>query len=82
MSDDTSYANFLEQANQDTGSAQGQSSNGKLELKTVTADVPKVLQDVDAYYVSEADEKFEPVSLKWDGKELDQGNRLSFVFFL
>ncbi|MCJ1328128.1 hypothetical protein MMC10_004803 [Thelotrema lepadinum] len=76
MSSDSSYANFLDQANQDTGTdkAKAQSGKGKggVKLKSVDTEVPATLQKIDAVYVSEADEEFEGVALTWDGEgELD-----------
>ena len=78
MSSDSSYANFLDQANQDTGTdkAKAQSGKGKggVKLKSVDTEVPATLQKIDAVYVSEADEEFEGVALTWDGEgELDGG---------
>ncbi|MCJ1243947.1 hypothetical protein MMC30_001144 [Trapelia coarctata] len=69
MSSDDAYSAFLDKANQDTGaskaSAAGASSK---ELKTTDTDVPAVLRGVERYYVSEADEPFEAVALKWKGE--------------
>ena len=75
MSTDAEYEAFLERANQDA------SNNVSSKQKTVTASqstsshlltvntaVPTALQDVEEYYMSDADEPFEPVSLKWSEK--------------
>ncbi|KAI9820668.1 MAG: hypothetical protein M1827_005037 [Pycnora praestabilis] len=70
MSSDADYASFLDKANQDTGTSRVSSKPGTATTKGVDSDVPKALQDVEQYYVSEADEPFEPVSLKWTGKHL------------
>ncbi|MCJ1362933.1 hypothetical protein MMC16_002039 [Acarospora aff. strigata] len=70
MASDEDYASFLEQANQDTVAANSSSQSGTAVTKAVDAEVPEALQQVQAYYVSDADEPFEPVSLKWEGKNL------------
>ncbi|KPM40929.1 hypothetical protein AK830_g5675 [Neonectria ditissima] len=71
MASDDDYMAFLNKANQDTGGAATQ-SEGKATLKAKDegSEVPKEIRNVcrDAVYVSEADEPFEEVSLKWDGK--------------
>ena len=77
MSSDSSYANFLDQANQDTGADKAKAQSGKkggAKLKSVNTEVPAALQKIDAVYVSEADEEFEGVALVWEGEgELDGG---------
>ncbi|KAL5116051.1 hypothetical protein ACEQ8H_006063 [Pleosporales sp. CAS-2024a] len=72
MSSDADYASFLDKANQDTGSAQQQSSSSKKSYGTKSVDtaVPQALEKVEEYYVSDADEPFEPVALKYAGKSL------------
>lgn len=71
MASDEDYMAFLNKANQDTGGATTQSS-GKVALKAKDegSEVPKEITKVcrDAVYTSDADEPFEEVSLKWDGK--------------
>ena len=78
MADDNSYMSFLEKANQPLT---GYSTASKIEtpaekqLKTldVGLEVPKAIQSVlekDVVFVSDADEPFEGVSLKWDKEEL------------
>ena len=71
MSDEV-YSSFLDQANQDTGATRGSASNSSRQIsaKAADAEVPAILQKVDKYYVSESDEPFEPVSLKWNGKKM------------
>ena len=86
MSSDSAYASFLDQANQDTGAdkvkAKSQSGKNKAQLKTVDTEVPSALQKIDAVYVSEADEEFEGVALKWDGSgDLDEGKILHSGFW-
>ena len=66
MSDDA-YSSFLDQANQDTGASKASTKSKSAATKAVDTDVPITLQKVDQYYSSEADEPFEPVSLKWSG---------------
>lgn len=74
MSSDADYASFLDKANQDTGAAQQQSSSKKsFSTKSVDTAVPKALQQVEEYYTSDADEPFEPVSLKFDGSDVSAG---------
>ncbi|KAH7398764.1 hypothetical protein DE146DRAFT_677905 [Phaeosphaeria sp. MPI-PUGE-AT-0046c] len=72
MSSDADYASFLDKANQDSGAAEQQSSSSKKSYGTKSVDtaVPKALESVEEYYVSDADEPFEPVALKFDGKSL------------
>lgn len=73
MSSDDAYASFLDKANQDTGSADAQKSSSAKKsygTKSVDTAVPSVLEKVEEYYVSDADEPFEPVSLKYDGKSI------------
>ena len=72
MSSDEAYSSFLDQANQDTGAnkASTQSKSKSASTKAVDTEVPAALQKVEQYYTSEADEPFEPVSLKWTGKNM------------
>lgn len=69
MSDDA-YSSFLDQANQDTGASKASTKSKSAATKAVDTDVPVTLQKVDQYYTSESDEPFEPVSLKWSGKNM------------
>lgn len=80
MASDEDYASFLEKANQDPsgGKASAQSSK-KAGTKSVDTEVPKVLGQVDEYYTSDADEPFEPVSLKWKGEKLPSAGMLVFL---
>ena len=75
MSSDADYASFLDKANQDTGAAEQQSSAGKKSYGTKSVDtaVPQALGQVEEYYISDADEPFEPVALKYDGKSISAG---------
>jgi hypothetical protein len=71
MSSDADYAAFLDKANQDTGAGDvSAKASSSARTKAVNTDVPHALQAVEEYYVSDADEPFEPVSLKWDGDGL------------
>jgi hypothetical protein len=70
MSSDDAYSSFLDKANQDTGGSKATTQSKKASTKAVDTEVPKTLEGLDEYYVSEADEPFEPVSLKWDGDSL------------
>ncbi|KAB2579654.1 hypothetical protein BFW01_g4768 [Lasiodiplodia theobromae] len=67
MASDEDYAAFLAKANQDTGAAP---STQSIKTKAVDAEVPHVLLQVEEYYISDADEPFEPVSLKWDSDSM------------
>ena len=77
MSSDAEYASFLDQANQDpsSGIAKNASSTQQkskgISAKAVDTEVPASLQAVDGqhFYVSDADEPFEAVSLRWTGGE-------------
>ena len=74
MSSDADYAAFLDKANQDTGSAQAQeSSKTGYGTKSVDTAVPRALQSVDEYYVSDADEPFEPVALQYSKAQISAG---------
>jgi hypothetical protein len=74
MSSDADYAAFLDKANQDTAPAQQQDLSKKgYGTKSVDTSVPQVLEKVEEYYISDADEPFEPVALKFDGKSITAG---------
>ena len=74
MSDDN-YLSFLDKANADRDAGQQpqpqtqSQSQSQSQTRTLDADaqIPASLTSVDAYYISDADEPFEPVVLKWDG---------------
>ncbi|KAL8638599.1 MAG: hypothetical protein Q9228_004260 [Teloschistes exilis] len=70
MSSDDAYGSFLEQANQDIGTSNVSTTSKKATTKAVDTDVPMKLQKIEQYYTSEADEPFEPVSLKWGGNNM------------
>ncbi len=70
MSSDNAYSNFLDKANQDTGASKASALAKTANTKAVDTDVPMTLKAVEQYYTSEADEPFEPVSLKWDGRNM------------
>lgn len=81
MASDDAYAAFLEQANQDPskGRTHAAATRPNRELKSVDEgeEVPKVLGDATKgkFYVSDADEKFLPVCLRWKGEDLpDEGS--------
>jgi hypothetical protein len=75
MSSDADYAAFLEKANQDTGAAEAKDASQKKSYGTesVNTAVPEVLEQVEEYYISDADEPFEPVALKFEGRSVDAG---------
>jgi len=75
MASDEDYAAFLDKANQDPGEGTVKTQGkGKVELKAVDQGVrvPAGLKKAtsDAFYVSDSDEPFEPVYLKFEGKKL------------
>ncbi|KAF1835756.1 hypothetical protein BDW02DRAFT_567660 [Decorospora gaudefroyi] len=72
MSSDADYASFLDKANQDVSAAESRdvSTKQKLGTSSVNTGVPKALEQVEEYYVSDADEPFEPVALKFDGSSV------------
>lgn len=86
MATDSEYMDFLNKANEDPNqgsvSAQGQQGTSKKELKAADhgAEIPQplVAATQDAFYVSDADEPFVPVSLAWEkGEGLpDEGRSL------
>lgn len=77
MASDNDYMDFLNKANEDPNqgsvSAQAQQSKGKKELKAADhgAEIPQplVAATQDAFYMSDADEPFVPVSLAWEKGE-------------
>lgn len=78
MASDEDYAAFLDKANRDPNEGLQSSSGGKVELKAMDSgvEVPAVLKKAvgDAFYMSDADEPFVPVALKYKGKGLpDEG---------
>jgi len=75
MSSDADYAAFLDKANQDTGSAETKDASQKKSYGTnsVNTAVPKALEQVEEYYVSDSDEPFEPVALEFDGDSVSAG---------
>ncbi|KAE8371627.1 hypothetical protein BDV26DRAFT_286622 [Aspergillus bertholletiae] len=70
MSDDA-YMDFLNKANADLNAARAEQLQDPSTVRTETVDmgvrVPAPLTSVDAYYISETDEPFEPVALRWEG---------------
>ena len=71
MASDDAYMSFLNKANADLGAGRSQANNqSDPTVRTGTVDVnaqiPAPLSSIDAYYVSETDEPFEPVVLKWE----------------
>jgi hypothetical protein len=72
MSSDQDYEAFLNKANQDSteAKASSQSKSKSVGIQAVNTTVPKSLEKVDEMFVSDSDEPFEPISLKYDGKEM------------
>jgi len=77
MASDEAYSAFLDQANQDTGAAKASAESTSATTRATDTDVPVSLQKVEQYYVSEADEPFEPVSLKWNGSNMPSESKLA-----
>lgn len=77
MASDEDYMSFLNKANQDTGSNQATTqSKGQFKTTDSGSQPPAEIKSAckDAFYVSDADEPFEPVSLNYDGPDLpDEG---------
>lgn len=71
MSSDNDYMAFLNKANADLSASQVQpqrdTTSSTPRTQTIHTDVriPAPLTSVDAFYISETDEPFEPVALKW-----------------
>jgi hypothetical protein len=75
MASDEDYMAFLNKANQDADDAHAtaaQSNSSKTMLKALDSgeEAPKEIREVcsKAVYVSDADEPFEQVSLRWTGE--------------
>lgn len=82
MSDDSSYASFLDKANQDTGVSPlnsgpkaAQAPNAP-STNTLSSNIPSALQNMNATYTSDTDSPFEPMSLAYDGTELPSEHEL------
>lgn len=79
MGSDEDYEAFLNKANADSNEASAQSTSKTSSKKSNavnTSSVPAALQSVDAYYTSDADEPFEPVSLSYDGTSVPSAEEL------
>lgn len=70
MASDEDYASFLEKANQHTVSKRASTQSKTVKTKAVDTEIPPLLLDIEEYYTSDADEPFEPVSLRWEGDKL------------
>ncbi|MCJ1389630.1 hypothetical protein MMC18_002487 [Xylographa bjoerkii] len=79
MSSDEAYSAFLDQANQDTGTSNASTQSSHAQLKATDTDIPAALQGIDQTYTSEADEPFEPVSLKWTGRSMPSESILGIL---
>ena len=75
MSSDDAYSSFLNQANQDTGVSASPAKPVMASTKAVDTDVPGMLSEIKQDYVSESDEPFYPVSLKWNGRSMPSESR-------
>lgn len=79
MSDDA-YSSFLDKANQDTGASKASTQAQSVSTKVVDTDIPATLKSIEQYYTSEADEPFEPVSLKWSGNNMPSESTYALAF--
>ena len=79
MSSDDAYSAFLDQANQDTGVGSTPAQAETAQSKAVDSEIPGVLLNIQQDYVSESDERFEPVSLAWEGRNMPSEGELSGV---
>lgn len=75
MSDDASYASFLDKANQDTGISPLNSDPKSAQAPKPrsagnSSNTPSALQTISATYTSDTDSPFEPVSFEYEGTEL------------
>lgn len=78
MSSDADYQSFLDQANQDVGggTASTRTTAAFATTRAVNTNVPEPLSKIKRFYTSDADEPFEPVSLKWSGKQMPSESEL------
>ena len=75
MSDDASYASFLDKANQDTGGSSLNSPPKSAQAPSLcsagaSSNIPSTLQNISTTYTSDTDSPFEPVSFEYEGTEL------------
>lgn len=73
MATDEDYMSFLDKANQEADEAHAsaqRSSQSQFKAMDAGSEVPKAIKNVckEAIYISETDEPFEEVSLKWTGE--------------
>jgi hypothetical protein len=86
MASDDDYMAFLNKANEDpsAGTSKSASEDKKAEFKTMDedVDVPGVLVRAtkDAWYVSDADERFVVVALRYEGGKLPDEGMFIFLF--
>jgi hypothetical protein len=79
MGADEDYEAFLNKANEDASGATASSapSTKKASTKAVnTSSVPSPLENIDAFYTTDSDEPFEPVSLKYEGDKVPSAKQL------
>lgn len=88
MASDEDYMAFLNKANADVsaggGRATTQAGSGPFKAVDAGSEVPKEIREAcrDTFYVSEADEPFEGVSLRWTAESgLPDEGRLSLSHF-
>jgi hypothetical protein len=75
---DEDYEAFLNKANKDVSGSKSQSTSAS-KVQAVDTEIPASLKKVDKFYTSDADEPFEPVSLKYSGKSLPSTGTLQRI---
>ncbi|KAF2712162.1 hypothetical protein K504DRAFT_373647 [Pleomassaria siparia CBS 279.74] len=78
MASDQAYEDFLNKAN-DTGVETKDTERTSYKTKSVNKAVPKILESVEEYYTSDADEPFEVVSLSFTGDTVTAAKLKSLV---
>lgn len=69
MGSDQEYMDFLNKANQDVGGGSSKPTQQSVDTSSVNTSIPNNLEGVQEYYVSDADEPFKPVALKYSGSD-------------
>jgi hypothetical protein len=78
---DADYEAFLNKANEDVGGASTKSKPKDIGIKSIDTKVPKSLELIKEFFVSESDEPFEPVSLTFKGSKLPSEGLIVFSIF-
>ena len=75
---DADYEAFLNKANAGSGGDVQDQSKKSYGTKSVNTAVPKTLEQIEEYYVSDSDEPFEPVALEFKGDSISAGKESPF----